>query len=124
MSPLHLRRLKLLAVIGIFFYALILARLVSIQVFGHQSLDREARGQQTSRVILEPERGLIYDRQLRPLANNVDLSQISVRPAEVGRPRRSGLGRLGPGRGADAAGCSGRHRCEAHARAIYESRRK
>jgi len=83
MSPLHLRRLKLLAAIGILFYALILARLVSIQVFGHQRLDREARGQQTSRVILEPERGMIYDRQLRPLANNVDLSQISVRPAEV-----------------------------------------
>ena len=83
MSPLHLRRLKLLAVIGVFFYALILARLVSIQVFGHAKLDREARGQQTSRVILEPERGLIYDRHLSPLADNVDLSQISVRPAEV-----------------------------------------
>src|SRR5207249_4891321 len=60
MSPLHLRRLKLLAVIGILFYGVIFARLVSIQVFGHAKLQREARGQQTSRVILEPERGLIY----------------------------------------------------------------
>ncbi len=83
MSPLHLRRLKLLALIGILFYGVILARLVSIQVFGHAKLDREARGQQTSRVILEPERGLIYDRHLLPLAENVDLSQVSVRPAEV-----------------------------------------
>src|SRR6185295_11665606 len=83
MSPLHLRRLKLLALIGFAFYGLLFARLLSIQVFGHAKLDREARGQQTSRVILEPERGLIYDRHLLPLADNVDLSQVSVRPAEV-----------------------------------------
>jgi len=83
MSPLHLRRLKLLALIGVLFYGIIFARLVSIQVFGHAKLDREARGQQTSRVILEPARGLIYDRHLLPLADNVDLSQVSVRPAEV-----------------------------------------
>ena len=83
MSPLHLRRLKRVALIGFAFYGLLLARLLSIQVFGHARLDREARGQQTSRVILEPERGLIYDRHLLPLADNVDLSQVSVRPAEV-----------------------------------------
>ena len=83
MSPLHLRRLKLLAVLGLLFYGAILARLISIQVFGHAKLDREARGQQTSRVILEPERGRIFDRHLLPLADNVDVSQISVRPAEV-----------------------------------------
>lgn len=83
MSPLHLRRLKFLVLIGFAFYALLFVRLLSIQVFGHGKLDREARGQQTSRVILEPERGLIYDRHLLPLADNVDLSQVSVRPAEV-----------------------------------------
>ena len=83
MSPLHLRRLKLLAVLGLLFYGAILARLISIQVLGHARLDREARGQQTSRVILEPERGRIFDRHLLPLADNVDVSQISVRPAEV-----------------------------------------
>ena len=83
MSPLDLRRLKLLAVLGLLFYGAILARLISIQVLGHSRLDREARGQQTSRVILEPERGRIFDRHLLPLADNVDVSQISVRPAEV-----------------------------------------
>jgi len=82
-SPLDLRRLKLLAVLGLLFYGAILARLISIQVLGHARLDREARGQQTSRVILEPERGRIFDRHLLPLADNVDVSQISVRPAEV-----------------------------------------
>jgi len=83
MSPLHLRRLRLLVLLGFLFYGILFARLVSIQVFSHSSLGREARGQQTSRVILEPERGLIYDRHLLPLADNVDLSQVSVRPAEV-----------------------------------------
>ena len=52
-------------------------------LLGHARLGAEARGQQTSRVILEPERGRIYDRHLLPLADNVDVSQISVRPAEV-----------------------------------------
>lgn len=83
MSPLHLRRLRLIAILGVLYFAVILARLVAIQVLGHAGLDREARGQQTSRVILEPERGLIYDRHLLPLADNIDVSQISVRPAEV-----------------------------------------
>jgi len=83
MSPLHLRRLRLVAILGILVYGIILARLVAIQVIGHERLNREARSQQTSRVILEPERGRIYDRAMNPLADNVDVSQISVRPAEV-----------------------------------------
>ncbi|MBI4364350.1 MAG: PASTA domain-containing protein [Candidatus Latescibacteria bacterium] len=83
MSPLHLRRLRLIALLGFLVYAAILIRLASIQLVGHARLTVEAKGQQTSRVILEPERGRIYDRHILPLADNVDVSQISVRPAEV-----------------------------------------
>ncbi len=86
MSPLHLHRLRLVALLGLLVYGAIFARLVSIQVLGHGKLDREAKGQQTTRVILEPERGRIFDRHLLPLADNVDVSQISVRPAEMRNP--------------------------------------
>lgn len=83
MSPIHLGRLRLLAFAGLAIFAVLLLRLVQIQLLDHGRLGREATTQQTRRVILEPERGQIYDRHLRPLAENVALSQISVRPAEV-----------------------------------------
>jgi len=82
-TPRDAGRLRALALAGIFAFTLLLLRLVQIQVVDHARLAREATAQQTQRVILEPERGLIYDRHLRPLAENVALSQISVRPREV-----------------------------------------
>jgi len=83
LNPRDRGRLRAIAILGLFAFAVLLARLVSIQVVGHARYAREARSQQTRRVILEPERGRIFDRHLRPLAENVALSQISVRPGEV-----------------------------------------
>lgn len=83
MTPRDAGRLRALALAGIGAFAVLLLRLVQIQVVDHGRLAREATSQQTQRVILEPERGQIYDRHLRPLAENVALSQISVRPREV-----------------------------------------
>lgn len=83
MTPRDAGRLRALALAGIAAFLVLLLRLVQIQVIDHPRLTREATAQQTQRVILEPERGLIYDRHLRPLAENVALSQISVRPREV-----------------------------------------
>jgi len=86
MTPRDAGRLKALALAGIAAFAVLLLRLIQIQVVDHGRLAREATAQQTQRVLLEPERGRIYDRHLRPLAENVALSQISVRPREVQNP--------------------------------------
>ena len=83
MSPRDLRRLRLLAFLGIAVFFVLFARLVQIQGLSHGRLSRDARHQQTRRVILEPERGGIYDRHLRSLAENVALSRLAVRPKEV-----------------------------------------
>ena len=83
MSPRDLRRLRLLALLGIAVFLVLFARLVQIQGWSHARLTRDAQHQQTRRVILEPERGRIYDRHLRSLAENVALSRLSVRPKEV-----------------------------------------
>lgn len=83
MSVTDRGRLRVLALLGLLAFALLLARLVQIQVLGHERYANAARSQQTRRVILEPERGRIYDRHLRPLAENVALSQVSIRPREV-----------------------------------------
>lgn len=86
MNPRDVGRLRALALAGMAAFAILLLRLLQIQVVQHDRLAREATAQQTQRVLLEPERGQIYDRHLRPLAENVALSQISVRPKEVQNP--------------------------------------
>ncbi len=83
MTTADRRRLRVIVFAGLVTFAVLLARLVQIQIVEHERYARGARSQQTRRVILEPERGRIYDRHLRPLAENVALSQVSVRPNEV-----------------------------------------
>jgi cell division protein FtsI (penicillin-binding protein 3) len=83
MSPLHLRRLRLLALLVLLTFAVLFARLFGIQILGHRTLMRLAHTQQTERVILEPPRGRILDRHLRPLADNAEVSQVSVDLGEV-----------------------------------------
>ncbi len=87
MSARDLRRIRLLALLGVCVFLVLLARLVQIQVLEHGKFARSARQQQTRRVILEPERGRIYDRHLRSLADNVSLSRLSMRPRDVRNPR-------------------------------------
>jgi cell division protein FtsI (penicillin-binding protein 3) len=82
-SPLQLRRLRLVAILILLAFAVLFARLVHIQVLEHRQLHRLAWTQQTERVILEPPRGRILDRHLRPLADNASVSQVSVNLAEV-----------------------------------------
>ena len=57
MSPRDLRRLRLLALIGLAAFAVLFVRLLQIQVLDHGRFARAAKQQQTRRVILEPERG-------------------------------------------------------------------
>lgn len=83
MSPIHLRRLRLVALLVLLVFAVLFARLFAIQVLAHNELTRLARTQQTERVILESPRGRILDRHLRPLADNASVSQVSVNLAEV-----------------------------------------
>jgi cell division protein FtsI/penicillin-binding protein 2 len=87
MIPKDARRLRLLAVVGFAAFLLLLGRLVQIQVVQHESFAKAARQQQTRRVLLEPERGRIFDRHLRSLADNVALSRLSVRPRDVKNAR-------------------------------------
>jgi cell division protein FtsI/penicillin-binding protein 2 len=86
-SPRDLRRLRLLALLGFVAFAALFVRLLQIQVLDHGRFARAAKQQQTRRVILEPERGRIYDRHLRSLADNVSLSRLSVRPRDVKNAR-------------------------------------
>jgi cell division protein FtsI (penicillin-binding protein 3) len=89
LSPKDLRRLRLLALLGLVAFGVLCVRLVQLQIVEHHRLAHVAQQQQTRRVILEPERGRIYDRHLRSLADNVALSRVSVRPREVKNPKEA-----------------------------------
>jgi cell division protein FtsI/penicillin-binding protein 2 len=86
-SPGDFKRLRLLAAVGLVAFLVLLGRLVQIQVVQHETFAKAARQQQTRRVLLEPERGRIFDRHLRSLADNVALSRLSVRPCDVKNAR-------------------------------------
>jgi cell division protein FtsI (penicillin-binding protein 3) len=109
-GPRELERLRLIAILGLLAFAMLLSRLAVIQLLDHGEFSRKAAAQQQERVILEAERGRIYDRHMRPLADNVALSELSVRPTEVvnARATRRFLERTVGSRGLEKLRRSGR----------------
>ncbi len=71
----------LTAVIVIFF--LLVIRVGWIQIVDGERLSSLAREQQTSDNTITPERGLIYDRNMKVLANNLSVETISITPKNV-----------------------------------------
>ncbi len=64
----------------LFFLFLLFAKLVFLQVFRSEFLSSLANKQHNSLIMLEPRRGTIYDRNLRPLAFNVTVSSLYANP--------------------------------------------
>lgn len=61
----------------------LVARLFYWQVVRSEELSAKARDQQTSDNVIRPERGLIYDRNFKILANNMSVETISISPQNV-----------------------------------------
>ncbi|MBR5613717.1 MAG: PASTA domain-containing protein [Clostridia bacterium] len=64
------------------FFAL-LVRVAWLQIVRGEELSSAAREQQTSDNAISPERGLIYDRNMKVLANNLSVETISITPKNV-----------------------------------------
>ena len=69
------------AVIVIFF--LLIVRVAWLQMVRGEELSMAAREQQTSDNVITPKRGLIYDRNMKVLANNLSVETISITPKNV-----------------------------------------
>ncbi len=69
------------AAIVIFF--LLVVRVAWLQIVDGEELSFAAREQQTSDNAISPERGLIYDRNMKVLANNLSVETISITPKNV-----------------------------------------
>lgn len=76
------RGIIIVAVISLAFAAVI-ARLAYIMLLNHDLFLAKARGQQTKKETIPVKRGVIYDRQGRELAINLDTESVFCDPAEL-----------------------------------------
>lgn len=66
--------------------AFLYVRLIHLQVVQFEGLTRQARRQQERTVEVSPIRGVIYDRNLRPLAISVEVESVFAVPGEISQP--------------------------------------
>jgi penicillin-binding protein 2 len=83
-------RVWLLGLFAIALFAVLTVQLVRLQVFRYDEFEAQAAINRIRNTTLPAERGLIYDRDGRPLVENVPAFAISVIPADVpdGEERR------------------------------------
>ncbi len=82
-EPLANRRLRILARATFIWGLLILARLVSLQIFRHDEFQKLAQQQQDREVEIQAPRGIIYDRTGRPLAMSLPVDSVCINPLRV-----------------------------------------
>ena len=70
-------------------FSLIGGRLFYLQVFQSDAGAYEVQRQHQKTVVVQPDRGVIVDRQGHPLALNVDLASVFVNPSSLKNPRKT-----------------------------------
>jgi len=68
---------------AVFLFCALMVRVAWLQIVRGEELSSAAREQQTSDNIITPARGLIYDRNMKVLANNLSVETISITPKNV-----------------------------------------
>ena len=81
-SKVSLRRLYLMAVIGVCLWGGLGLRLGILQIHDRAVYEKRAQDQQQRIVTLSPNRGRIFDRNLRTLALNVNVDSFGVRASD------------------------------------------
>ncbi len=76
------RIISVLSIVLLCFFLLIF-RIAYLQIFKGEELTIAAREQQTVDNVLTPKRGLIYDRNYKPLASNMTVETLSISPEDV-----------------------------------------
>lgn len=96
-------RLMILALSVSLWGIIIIVRLIQLQVFGREGLQRLAARQSERTINLDPRRGSILDREGRPLAVSVAAESIYAVPQDIEDPRQTAQA-LARALGVDAAG--------------------
>src|SRR6266849_1382279 len=76
-------RLLIIAGVALFWMAAVFARLGYLQLFQHSEYLARAQRQQQRTIEITPERGAIYDRNMRPLAMSIPVDSAFAVPAEL-----------------------------------------
>lgn len=72
-----------LLAITVFLFCALMVRVAWLQIVRGEELSSAAREQQTSDNTITPKRGLIYDRNMKIIANNLSVETISITPKNV-----------------------------------------
>ena len=78
-----IRTLVLMSVCGIGAFLLLLVRLYKIQICEHEHYESMAISQQLRQAPTTAERGVIYDRNMNPLAVSASVENVYLSPAEI-----------------------------------------
>ncbi len=77
------KRAVILATIIFFGFLIISFRLVDLMVLQHETLSKKAKQQYLRTKTLKPQRGIIWDRNMREMAINVEADSLFAVPSEV-----------------------------------------
>lgn len=80
-------RIRTTLVVGLAIWGLLALRLVLIQAVHAPRLSGLAERQHVARVRLAPDRGIIYDRHMQPLTDNLTVKSVCAYPSEIESPR-------------------------------------
>ncbi|MFH1501929.1 MAG: penicillin-binding protein [Candidatus Eisenbacteria bacterium] len=80
-------RVRAALIVGLSIWGLLALRLVLIQAVHAPRLAGLAERQHVARVRLAPDRGIIYDRNMRPLTDNLTVRSACAYPSEIESPR-------------------------------------
>src|ERR1035438_5671335 len=83
-APIRKVRFAWMAIFFCVWVAMICGRLMWLQVIRHAEWVDKAERQQNSAFALAPQRGVLYDRNLRELAMTVQVDSIFADPTELG----------------------------------------
>lgn len=77
------KKALILCTVIFFCFSVIVFRLVGLMVFEHEALTKKADGQYISIEILSPQRGVIWDREMRPLSVNIETESLYAVPSKI-----------------------------------------
>ena len=85
--PAHFEKIRhrmiIVAVVFSMYGTGLVARLVYLQVFQHETLKAQAERQYIRRIVINTGRGIIYDRNLNALAANIEMESVYVNPGKI-----------------------------------------
>lgn len=79
-------RLSMVAMFLLISGLIILARLVTLQIIQHGPLQARASKQYKGIILLQPKRGIIYDRDMHPIAISILTESLYSNPSEIKNP--------------------------------------